>query len=192
MSSIDGKNVLDVGSGRGDLAHAFRALGMSVEIADVNPEAAGLAGNSFVYHQIADSGQIPIDAESVDAVVLKSVIEHLHDPYPMLKEIRRVLRPGGKLILLTPSWRHNVEVFYDAPGHVQPYTLRSLRLTLEIADFEVELCSEVRQVPWTWSLVGRRVTALLTPFFPMIPRSVRRPGVRFLREVTLLAVSKKD
>jgi 2-polyprenyl-3-methyl-5-hydroxy-6-metoxy-1,4-benzoquinol methylase len=180
--------LLDLGSGRGDLAKAFRDCGLTVEIADANPEASELAGSSFEFHLVHRDGSIAAQSNYFDCVLLKSVIEHLHDPFPLLAEIRRVLRPGGKLIVLTPSWRHNLEVFYDAPGHVQPYTLRSLDLTLKIAGFTPNLSEEMRQVPWTWTRFGKKVSRVLSPVFRLVPRSIRRADVRFLREVTLLAV----
>lgn len=183
--------LLDIGSGRGDLAQALRALGVEVEIADINPEASQLAGSEFIFRQITKDGTIAVQNERYETVLLKSVIEHLHDPYPILGEIGRILQPNGKLIVMTPSWRHNVTVFYDAVGHVQPYTVRSLRLSLEIAGFSVDSCVEMRQVPWTWSAPGRTIVSILSPILRFIPRSIRRPEIRFLREATLLAVASR-
>jgi len=183
--------LLDVGSGRGDLAEALQRRGFDVQIADVNPQASSLAGPKFKFHEIASDGTINVDSDQFDVVLLKSVIEHLHDPYPLLREIRRILKSNGCLIVLTPSWRHNIDVFYDAVGHVQPYTERSLKLTLEIGKFSVQHCKAFRQVPWTWSTLGDVVVRAMSGLFRFIPRRVRRPGLRFLREATLYAVALK-
>ncbi|MEY3452559.1 MAG: hypothetical protein RL574_297 [Actinomycetota bacterium] len=181
--------LLDIGAGRGDMARAFQGLGFDVEIADINPESGDMSGASFPFHAITPDGRLEAPSAQFDLVLFKSVIEHLHDPYPLLKEIRRVLRPEGVLICLTPDWKSNMDVFYDAVGHVQPYTTRSLRLTLEIAEFHVTSVEALRQVPWTWTSLGRLFSIALSPVFRFIPRSVRRPGLRFLRERTLLAVA---
>jgi len=181
--------LLDIGAGRGDMARAFQGLGFDVEIADINPESGDMSGASFPFHAITPDGRLEAPSAQFDLVLFKSVIEHLHDPYPLLKEIRRVLRPDGVLICLTPDWKSNMDVFYDAVGHVQPYTTRSLRLTLEIAEFHVTSVEALRQVPWTWTSLGRLFSIALSPVFRFIPRIVRRPGLRFLRERTLLAVA---
>ena len=184
--------LLDVGSGRGDLAKAFRELGSNVDVADVNSEARDLVGSDFIFHSISKAGELAASSDTYDVVVFKSVIEHLHDPYPLLTEIRRVLKVGGTLIAMTPNWTHNADVFYDAVGHVQPYTKRSLRLTLEIANFSVTSCESFRQVPWTWSPIGRLISASLIPTFRILPRRLRNPSLRFLRETTLLAIAVRD
>lgn len=184
--------MLDVGSGRGDMARAFQSLGFEVEVADINPEAASMAGAEFPFHLLAPNGSLDIPSNLFDVVLFKSVIEHLHDPFPLLHEIRRILRPGGILICLTPDWKSNVDIFFDAVGHVQPYTSRSLRLTLEIAGFQISSVDTLRQVPWTWSSVGSRTCKLISPVFRLIPRRTRRPGIRFLRELTLIAIAKNS
>jgi len=184
--------LLDVGSGRGDLARAFRQLGSNVDVADVNYEARDMAGSDFIFHSISKDGELGAPSDTYDVVLFKSVIEHLHDPYPLLTEIRRVLKVGGTLIAMTPNWTHNADVFYDAVGHVQPYTKRSLRLTLEIANFSLTSCRSFRQVPWTWSPIGRYIAAGLGPAFRILPRGFRNPRLRFLRETTLLAIAVRD
>ncbi|NCZ88786.1 MAG: class I SAM-dependent methyltransferase [Actinobacteria bacterium] len=181
--------LLDIGAGRGDMARGFQSLGFEVEIADINPESGEMSGTGFPFHAITPDGRLDAPSAQFDLVLFKSVIEHLRDPYPLLREIRRVLRPDGILICLTPDWKSNMDVFYDAVGHVQPYTTRSLRLTLEIAEFHVTSVEAFRQVPWTWTSLGRYFSIALSPAFRFIPRSVRRPGLRFLRERTLLAVA---
>jgi ubiquinone/menaquinone biosynthesis C-methylase UbiE len=51
---------------------------------------------------IADAHQIPLTTESVDAVVIQAVLEHVLDPSEVVGEIRRVLRPGGLVYAETP------------------------------------------------------------------------------------------
>jgi len=183
--------LLDIGAGRGDMARSFQSLGFDVEIADINPESGAMSGTELPFHVIGPDGRLETPSSRFDVVLFKSVIEHLHDPYPLLNEIRRVLRPEGVLICLTPDWKSNMDVFYDAVGHVQPYTARSLRLTLEIANLHVLTVEPLRQVPWTWTPVGRILSSVLSPIFRFIPRRVRRPSLRFLREETLLAIAVK-
>jgi SAM-dependent methyltransferase len=51
---------------------------------------------------VADAHQIPLSSESIDAVVIQAVLEHVLDPNQVVSEIRRVLRPGGMVYAETP------------------------------------------------------------------------------------------
>ena len=51
------------------------------------------------------TGCLPFAADSLDLVTCLAVLEHIENPLPVLSECRRVLRPGGRLILTTPSER---------------------------------------------------------------------------------------
>jgi SAM-dependent methyltransferase len=59
---------------------------------------------------LANAMQIPLVDDLFDAVVFTDVLEHLHDPLAGLKEIHRVLRPGGVLVLTTNNRHHHKHV----------------------------------------------------------------------------------
>lgn len=107
-------HVIDVGCGIGDfLVHRTGTVG--VDINPVNVEWCRLHGLDA--HLIAP-GVIPVADDSFDGAVLDNVLEHLNIPYPLLVEIRRVLRPGGTLVVEVPGSRGYAtdpdhKVFYD-------------------------------------------------------------------------------
>lgn len=92
---------------------------------------------------------------SVDAALLQEVIEHLREPEAAVAEIHRVLRPGGKLIIVFPNdrtwkfvWRMMLrfrEANYDY-GHVRQWTPRSARQFLTERGFDV-FCSRPTPLP---------------------------------------------
>ncbi|MGW0534844.1 class I SAM-dependent methyltransferase [Streptomyces sp. NPDC003032] len=107
-----GSRVLDAGCGTGRALPALReAVGPSGVVlgADLTPamlEAARRAGRDF-YGQLllADVARLPLPAESLDAVFGAGLIAHLPDPAKNLRELRRVVRPGGLLALFHPIGR---------------------------------------------------------------------------------------
>jgi SAM-dependent methyltransferase len=129
--------LLDVGCGTGHLADELLAAGHRVTALDRLPEALGAArtragGLGLVR---ADAGRLPLRAGAFDAVTLLDVLEHVDDA-ATLAELRRVLRPGGLLVLTVPAapwlWSHRD----DAAGHRRRYTRRSLSAALAAGGFE--------------------------------------------------------
>lgn len=128
-----GDEWLDLGSGSG----RFLELAPGGVGVDPDPESPGLP---------LEGGQIPLGHGTVDLVWCSEVIEHVAEPLALLFEARRVLRPGGRLLLTTPA--HPLlrrvaiaAVRFDAHfdpmgGHLRFFTRRSLRATLAAAHFE--------------------------------------------------------
>lgn len=107
---------LDVGCGDGLFSHLFAKLGCNVVGIDPEPEGVAQATKMCQPQQYPDPhGQpefrvgrgddIPFDNQSVCCVTLFDVIEHLNNPIGVLREIDRVLAPGGTFICVTPAWQ---------------------------------------------------------------------------------------
>ena len=79
-----------------------------------------------------------------DAVLCFEVIEHVMNPFDMLRAIRGFLRPGGKLYLSTPV----MFPWYQGPHHFTEYKVKNFRVMLEYAGFKI-LRSEITK-PWPW------------------------------------------
>ena len=93
----DGK-VLDLGCGVG---HSYRELAPRETVGvDIDPGA--LAGQERETH-VADMRALPFEAATFAAVVAIQSIEHVPDPERMLAEVARVLRPGGRAVIVTPN-----------------------------------------------------------------------------------------
>jgi SAM-dependent methyltransferase len=124
----EGGCVLDAGAGEG----AYR-----IHFAHATYEAADFLEVDKVYapvDYVCSLDAIPVEDERYDLVLCTQVLEHLPEPAEVLKELHRVLRPGGELWLTAP-------LFY--PEHEQPYdfyryTSFGLRHRLECAGFEVK------------------------------------------------------
>ncbi len=99
-----GKRLLDIGCAGGHLLHVARRRGFIVMGVDISPYAAAQAKRSFGVDVFAGSlGQADFEGASFDVVTALEVIEHLIDPVEWLREIHRILKPGGLVLLSTPN-----------------------------------------------------------------------------------------
>jgi 2-polyprenyl-6-hydroxyphenyl methylase/3-demethylubiquinone-9 3-methyltransferase len=93
--------VLDVGCGGGLVSEALASLGYQVTGVDLSAGAIAAARRHAessgvgVRYQVGSAYQLPADDASMDMVVLSDVLEHLHDLPAAVREVARVLRPGG-------------------------------------------------------------------------------------------------
>ena len=84
----------------------------------------------------ADAGKpLPFKDATFDAAVCTEVLEHVHDARAVLREIARVVRPGGRILVSVPFVFH----YHEDPHDLRRYTPPGLRAALEEAGFEVEL-----------------------------------------------------
>jgi SAM-dependent methyltransferase len=128
----------DVGSGAGAVAAYFHRIGR--EVVAVEPGAGGAAVSAQLG---VASIQGTLDAlalpnHSLSAAGMFDVLEHLPDRSAMLREIKRVLAPGGHLILTLPALRMLWSGSDVAAGHYLRYSKRTIRRELVAAGFTVE------------------------------------------------------
>jgi SAM-dependent methyltransferase len=81
--------------------------------------------------------RIPYNDNHFDYVFIKSVIEHISNTDLFLSEIYRVLKPGGKIIILTPDYQKQKSFFYDDYTHIKPFTLNSLKMAVQLNGFTI-------------------------------------------------------
>jgi SAM-dependent methyltransferase len=112
----DALEALDLGCGyharllRSLRTRLSRGVGVDVRI---SPEAREGPGLSFVESTIEEA--LPgYDDASFDLVLMVSVLEHLWEPLETLRECRRVLRPGGVLVVNVPTWRGKAFLEFSA------------------------------------------------------------------------------
>lgn len=102
----DIKTILDVGCGRAWVAEYFLLKGVIVHSLDVsfsNPaNALNLFPSKLHSGIVADSFHLPYSNESFDCVIASEIIEHVVDPSDFIKELFRVVKKGGRLIITTP------------------------------------------------------------------------------------------
>ena len=191
--------VLDVACGRGDQLRAFSEIGFVSCGVDRDETAKNFSPDNEV--KVGEADKLPYGSECFDIVFNKSIIEHLHEPEKMLEEIHRVLKPGGVVVTMCPSWTHTRwGPFYLDHTHVTPFTLPSLRDIHTLCGFKKHFAQHFRQLPLLWE------NKMLLPFFELIrllpipynpmseyemPNKHLNKVVRFSNEVMLLYVGEK-
>jgi ubiquinone/menaquinone biosynthesis C-methylase UbiE len=112
--------ILDIGCGHGNLLEQIHAK--TPHSYGIDPDKEALAKNTFIKNKkVAVAEDLPFKDNFFDLIVSAWVLEHLPKPEEAFKEIYRVLKPGGKVIFLTPNaWNYNVwiirlipEIFHD-------------------------------------------------------------------------------
>lgn len=103
-----GKRVLDYGCGTGYGSAHIARIAARVEAVDVADDAVSHARTNFAsenlnFSVIDPQRPLPFADDSFDTVLSFQVLEHVHDVHAYLKETRRVLAPGGTLMLVTPD-----------------------------------------------------------------------------------------
>jgi SAM-dependent methyltransferase len=141
--------VLDLGAGRCEFINNVRAKRRIA--VDPNPATLGLADRDVEVLQLlsTDLGVL-LDGE-VDVVFASNFLEHVADKDVLLEtlhECNRVIRPGGRMIVLMPNVRYLPGRFWDYLDHHVPLTHVSLVEALELAGFEPEVVIP-RFLPYT-------------------------------------------
>ena len=129
--------ILELGCGRCETLQAFSNMGFSAFGVDSSEKAKKFSSESILEVKTSDleNDALPFSSEQFDIIFSKSVIEHISNPSLLMKEISRTLKPKGILIILTPEWTSQIEVFFEDPTHVHPYKVKGLSDLLKINGF---------------------------------------------------------
>jgi SAM-dependent methyltransferase len=143
------KDVLDIASGEGFGSEILADSARSVVGVDISVKAVRHATNRYhrdnLQFRHGSCAEIPLDDNSVDLVVSFETIEHHDEHKAMMAEIKRVLRPGGVLIISSPDRKE----YSILPNYHNPFHVREL--------FKEEFEDLIRAYFKNVALMGQRV-----------------------------------
>jgi ubiquinone/menaquinone biosynthesis C-methylase UbiE len=147
IGPVDGKRCLDLGSDNGVVSLLLRRQGGSWASGDLTPETVGaIRGLVGTDVHLVQENRLPFPDAEFDLVVVADMIEHVTNEAAFVRELTRVLKPGGRLIVNTPHERNTLlrktrlalGQTDEKHGHVRPgYTRDSLTRLLE-GSFDVQ------------------------------------------------------
>jgi 2-polyprenyl-3-methyl-5-hydroxy-6-metoxy-1,4-benzoquinol methylase len=172
--------ILDVGCGYGGLGRQLRSKGFKdIYGIEINPDSAAHLQAQYSEYWIGDVEQfvLPAGLDRFDCIIFADILEHLRDPWNVLKRYIDWLKPGGYVIASIPNIR-NIAVVYNLivkgkwqykqsgildKSHLRFFTRKEIIELFEHSGLKIEFMSENRE---QLTLKRRILTA---PLFALIP-----------------------
>lgn len=136
--------ILDIGCGEGNYLLQMKSEGYEVSGIDVSPGACNIARKKKLKVYCGELKKHHFPNKTFDIITLWHVFEHLYNPSETLKEIRRILKDDGILIMETPNINcFSFKIFkgyhfhLDSPRHLHHWSKHSMELILNKNGFKV-------------------------------------------------------
>jgi len=142
------RRILDLGCGSGEFGRYRPSAAMEIHGIDVDQAAVAYAAR----HEIAvqgnlDETELPYEADFFDAVLARDILEHLQAPWLTLREVIRVLQPGGRVVASVVMAKPQA-VWADYT-HVRGFTRDSVALMFRDQGFDVDSVRPMGGIPLT-------------------------------------------
>jgi len=135
VADLPAGRVLDVGCFKGEFLETMRRRGWDVHGVELHARPPNLFGLDIHYGAIEAA---PFAAASFDLITIWAVLEHVLDPRGILHACRRLLKPGGRLVVLVPNFNSLPGRYMqhdDIPRHITMFTRKTLYRILDDCGF---------------------------------------------------------
>lgn len=168
-----GKKLLDVGCSTGILLYAAKEMGYEIYGIEPSKWAVDYIKIQLGFENIFCGGleAYPVQENYFDVITLLDVIEHFPNPHQSLEIINRLLKPQGKIIILTPDIGSVIARFFKSrwwciiPEHLFYFSRETLKTLLEQTGFTIEKELSTGRTfhlsHWAYKVVGERYKPLL-------------------------------
>ncbi|MFL6500637.1 MAG: methyltransferase domain-containing protein [Candidatus Udaeobacter sp.] len=166
-AELKARRIVDIGCGNGALCRELASRGHEVVGCEPSGKGVHFARSSapeLVFHQIGVADDpTRVGEDSFDVAIATEVIEHLVRPVDLLRFSKRLLRPGGYVIISTPyhgylknlvlaltnKWDAHLSPFWDG-GHIKFWSRTTLSQLLNDAGFRVVRFIGAGRLPFLW------------------------------------------
>jgi 2-polyprenyl-3-methyl-5-hydroxy-6-metoxy-1,4-benzoquinol methylase len=157
LPATPGGKVLEIGCGNGNLLNHLATLGWQVQGVEPDRKAAEIATRRNLPVMCGELSKHSFAPQSFDAIIMSHVIEHIVDPITLLKICRQLLKPRGRLIILTPNlhalghrWFGRDWLHLDPPRHLNLFTQESMTAACKMAGvLNISCQTTLRDANWT-------------------------------------------
>ncbi|HDT14642.1 MAG TPA: class I SAM-dependent methyltransferase [Firmicutes bacterium] len=140
-----GKRIIEFGCGIGNITDFAENCADKITAVDIDDEFLEYAKKKYEKNAKIDVVKYDLSKEPeeikreyYDTALMFNVLEHIEDDNAALKNTAKVLKNGGKLIILVPSMRFAFGTLDENLGHYRRYEKKDLKKVLEISGFEIE------------------------------------------------------
>jgi len=138
-------NILDVGAGTGAFLHAMKVANWNITGLEPDPGARKKAEELYDLHLKKTEELIHLPAESFDAITMWHVLEHVHELHEYITQLKKLLKPSGKLFIAVPNYTsYDAQYYkefwaaYDVPRHLYHFSPHSVKTLLSSHGMEIE------------------------------------------------------
>jgi len=188
---VEAQSILDVGAGPGGVGHAMRERGFAGRLVAIEPVAERIEANARFYDELHACLIEEFRTEQrFDAIVLADVLEHLHDPWQALRDLRPLLSPSGRLLVQVPNVMHPDfllnfvcgEAEYVPAGicditHIRWFNRISITRSIQEAGYAVKMVGRVFKNDQERTTASQPATGqLMRPVNPQTGRELMVPA----------------
>ena len=192
------QKIIDIGCGRGEFINGFVKCGMEGYAIDQGSNAKKFFPKINLKNCDIQNEKFPYEDSYFDVIFSKSLVEHFYYPEKIFSEMRRILKPGGKIITMTPDWDFNYINFYEDFTHRTPFSITSLKDIQLISGLKNVQVQRFKQLPILWNKKNKKNFKIFFLSFLseltriLIPNVFKKyKWVRFSKEIMLLSISIK-
>jgi len=138
-------SILDVGCGTGAFLHTMQLAGW--QITGLEPDEIARKKAQELYQLNLESSEklFLLPAKSFDAITLWHVLEHVHALHDYIDQLKKLLKPGGKLFIAVPNYTcYDESIYkefwaaYDVPRHLYHFSPKAMKTLLEMHAMKVD------------------------------------------------------
>ena len=144
ISGLKEGTLLDIGSGTGHFLNEMKNAGWETRGIEISEKAREYSISKFGLEVLDPENINSLETGSYDCVTLWHVLEHFQDPFTYVREVHRLLKPGGKCLVAMPNCSSYDAVHYgrfwaayDVPRHLWHFTPGTFRLFSEKEGFKL-------------------------------------------------------
>lgn len=138
-------NILDVGAGTGAFLRTMKVANWNITGIEPDAIARKKAGELYGLHLKKAEEMIHLPAESYDAITMWHVLEHVHDLHENIEQLKKLLKPNGKLFIAVPNYTsYDAQYYkefwaaYDVPRHLYHFSPLSMKTLLSSHGMNIE------------------------------------------------------